>query len=75
MSLAALRQDLNDKFPETTKKDDGIYDFRPFGNILIVCDYRMVSVSCVKYLVSCAIAGNSLILNPHRYGLPVAKMI
>lgn len=41
----------------------------------MVCDYRMVSLSCVKYLISCGIAGNKLIFNPHRYGLPVARKI
>jgi acyl-CoA reductase-like NAD-dependent aldehyde dehydrogenase len=35
----------------------------------------MVSMSCVKYLISCGVAGNCLILNPHRYGLPIGKRI
>jgi hypothetical protein len=52
-----------------------MYYYKPFGNILVVCDYRTAALNCVKYLVSCGIAGNSLILNPHRYGLPVAKKI
>lgn len=75
MSIATLRQDLKQKYPGKTTKKDGIYYLKAFGNILIVCDYRMVSVSCVKYLVSCGIAGNCLILNPHRYGLPIGKRI
>jgi hypothetical protein len=35
----------------------------------------MVALSCVKYIVACGIAGNSIIFNPHRYGLPIAKKI
>jgi len=75
MSIAVLKQDLSVKYPSTVKKDDGIYYFKASGNILVVCDYRMVSLSCVKYIVSCGVAGNCLVYNPHRYGLPIAKMI
>lgn len=35
----------------------------------------MVTISCVKYIILSGIAGNSLIFNPHRYGLPIAKKI
>lgn len=41
----------------------------------MVCDYRMVLLACVKYLVACGVAGNSIILNPHRYGLPIGKQL
>lgn len=35
----------------------------------------MVVLNCLKYLVSSSIAGDCIILSPHRYGLPIAKKI
>lgn len=75
MSIALLKQDLQEEYPKITTKQDGMYYFKAFGNILVVCDCRMASVSCLKYLVMCGVAGNCLILNPHRYGLPIGKRI
>lgn len=70
-----LKQDVSEQYPSVVKKNSGIYYFQAFGNILVICDYRLVSLTCLKYLVSSAIAGDCLILSTHRYGLPIAKRI
>lgn len=74
-SIEMLKQDLSEKYPQARQKLCGMYYFKAFGNILIVCDYRMIMLTCLKYLVPCGIAGNCLTLNPHRYGLPIGKKI
>lgn len=70
-----LKQDLSEKYPKAIQKSCGLYYFKAFGNILVVSDYRMVALTCLKYLISCGIAGNCLIFKTHRYGLPIAKKI
>lgn len=74
-SIAMLEQDLQQKYPDAIQRTCGLYYFRAFGNILVICDYRMVALSCLKYVVCSSIAGDCVILSPHRYGLPIAKKI
>lgn len=70
-----LKKDIQAQYPLISIKKSGYYEMKPYENILVSYDHRGAALSSLKYIVSSSIAGNSIVLKPHRYALPIAKKI